>query len=242
MSKRTIPPITVVMVWKKDAKSVRAALTLAAWITGLLSLAYLLEPTSFDPVFRDKYLAHLRLVLLHGVSGVLALCLGPLLLFPDPLGLGWGKLSSVAHRLLGRLYVGAVLVGAVTGRELAEMAFGGGVARAGFLLLALLWLFTVWRAFILARAGLVLAHRRWMARNYALTFSAVTLRALLHLGQMAGLSFAVLYPWAAWSCWVPNLMLAEIVVRRLSFQPGDNPQAIFEGQELGDVAEDGLGD
>lgn len=194
----------------------RIALTLSAWITGFLSLAYLLDPHSFDPVFRDKYLAHLPVVLLHGLSGVLALGLGPVLLFQDPLGQGWSPLRGATHRQLGGLYLGAVLVGGLSGLRLAGEAFGGTVGQTGFSLLAVLWLGTAWRAFALARHGHFADHRRWVARNYALTCSAVTLRALLSGGQMAGQPFEALYPWTAWLCWIPNLIAAEALLFRSS--------------------------
>lgn len=190
-----------------------AITTLSAWLTGLFSIAYLLEPESFDPTFRPKYQAHLALVLLHGLSSVVALGTGPMLLWKDPLGRGWGEPTGTVHRALGRLYVGAVLVGGLSGARLAGMAFGGLAAQTGFLVLAALWLTTAGLAFQLARTGRFAEHRRWMARNYALTFSAVTLRGMLHLGQLAGLSFAQVYPWAAWLCWLSNLGLAEAAAK-----------------------------
>ncbi|MEQ9003518.1 MAG: DUF2306 domain-containing protein, partial [Pseudomonadales bacterium] len=53
-------------------------------------------------------------------------------------------------------------------------------------------------------------HRRWMVRNFALTFAAVTLR--LELGLLTGAlgwSFDHAYLTVAWLCWVPNLVVAE---------------------------------
>jgi len=54
-----------------------------------------------------------------------------------------------------------------------------------------------------------------MIRNFALTFAAVTLRIWLPL--MAGLMhvpFTPAYVTVSWLCWVPNLLLAEVLVHR----------------------------
>ena len=56
----------------------------------------------------------------------------------------------------------------------------------------------------------VASHRRWMMRNYALTFGAVTLR--IQLGLLTGplgFAFAQAYPLVAWLAWVPNLIVVE---------------------------------
>jgi hypothetical protein len=89
----------------------------------------------------------------------------------------------------------------------------GLVAAAGFGLLAVPWLATtavgVWKA----RARDFAAHRQWMIRSAALTFAAVTLRHELPLLVLGGLEFPTAYTIVAWLCWVPNLLVAEWVVR-----------------------------
>jgi mannose-6-phosphate isomerase-like protein (cupin superfamily) len=62
---------------------------------------------------------------------------------------------------------------------MAAHAFGGPIARLGFAGLALAWLVTGTCAYRAIRAGNVALHRRWMVRNFALTFAAVTLRLWL---------------------------------------------------------------
>lgn len=114
------------------------------------------------------------------------------------------------HRLLGRIYLLAVLAAGLGGLGIATIAHGGASARIGFGLLALLWLgsgLAAWRAIV---AGDIEAHRRWMTRNFALTFAAVTLRVDLVLLQNAfGLGFDDAYRTVAWFAWVPNLVIAE---------------------------------
>jgi hypothetical protein len=89
------------------------------------------------------------------------------------------------------------------------------VAHVGFGLLASFWLLTTIRGFLFIRAGHDIDHRAWMIRSYSLTFAAVTLRIYLPLSLAIGLPFDVAYPAISWVCWVPNLIVAELMfVRR----------------------------
>jgi hypothetical protein len=56
-------------------------------------------------------------------------------------------------------------------------------------------------------------HRTWMMRSYALTLAGVSLRLqLLILTGWGGLPFDAVYVVTAWSSWVPNLILCEILI------------------------------
>jgi hypothetical protein len=74
--------------------------------------------------------------------------------------------------------------------------------------------FQFWAALRERRSGL----HRWMVRNFALTFAAVTLRLWLPGSVVSGVPFGIAYPIVAWLCWVPNLVFAESLLRR-----GDGP-------------------
>lgn len=117
------------------------------------------------------------------------------------------------HRALGRVYGIAVLAGGAAAIGLAVQADGGLPGRAGFFVLGALWLLTTATAIARIRAGDRFAHERWMMRSYALCLAAVSLRILLPLSQVAGIDFAIAYPIIAWACWVPNLAVAEWMVR-----------------------------
>lgn len=114
------------------------------------------------------------------------------------------------HRWTGRVYLCAVLFGGLGGLAIARISQGGFSAHLGFSLLALLWLASASIAFANIRRGDIRAHRRWMIRNFALTFAAVTLRVELPLmtGGL-GIPFADAYQAVAWLAWVPNLVVAE---------------------------------
>ncbi len=95
-------------------------------------------------------------------------------------------------------------------------AFGGVTARLGFAALALAWLYTGTRAYLAIRSRDVAAHRRWMVRNFALTFAAVTLRVYLPASALAGIDFELAYSAIAWLCWMPNLVFAELWFNRIA--------------------------
>ena len=67
----------------------------------------------------------------------------------------------------------------------------------------------------MVRRGNIAAHRQWMIRNFALTLAAVTLR--IYMPLMLGVlhwPFPRTYIAVSWLCWVPNLMIAEWMVRQ----------------------------
>lgn len=120
------------------------------------------------------------------------------------------------HRMLGRIYATACVLGGAAGFMLALGTTAGPLAAWGFGLLAPAWIYTTVQGVRAARDRRLGDHRRWMIRSFALTFAAVTLRLYIPLGILAGLSFEQIYVATAWISWVPNLVLAELYLRRRS--------------------------
>jgi hypothetical protein len=55
-----------------------------------------------------------------------------------------------------------------------------------------------------------------MIRSYALTFAAVTLRIWLpFLIGILGLTFIEAYKIVAWLSWIPNILVAELIISRI---------------------------
>jgi len=157
---------------------------------------------------------------LHITFAGLALALGPLQ-FAASIRRRW----PAVHRWTGRGYLAAVAVGSAAG---LVMSCFSSVAIAGFLgfgALAVLWAWTGWRGLQAIRGGDVSTHQAWMTRNFALTYAAVTLRLELGLliavqllatrGGM-GVEQAYLNAYAPmpFVSWIPNLVIAELVLRR----------------------------
>ncbi len=117
------------------------------------------------------------------------------------------------HRWIGRSYAVLVLLSGLGGLAMALGTEAGPVAALGFGLLAILWLGTTATGVWKVRTGDIPAHRQWMIRSAALIFAGVTLRFELPLLIASGLEFPVAYTIVAWLCWVPNLLVAEWVLR-----------------------------
>jgi hypothetical protein len=118
------------------------------------------------------------------------------------------------HRWLGRLYVVGCTVGGIAGLPLALGSAAGPVATAGFGLLAVAWLVTTlsgWRAGFGRR---IADHRSWMIRSFSLTYAAVTLRIYLAILPTLPIAFVSGYRAISFLCWVPNLLVAELFLRR----------------------------
>ena len=134
---------------------------------------------------------------------------------------GWTQFSQKlrdrylnTHRLVGKIYVGSVMVSSIAGFYIALFASGGITSILGFGGLALCWLFTVIMAYTSIIKRRFKEHENWMIRNYALTFAAVTLRIYLPLSKMAHIDFITAYRVISWICWVPNLLVAEIIISK----------------------------
>jgi uncharacterized membrane protein (DUF2068 family) len=136
--------------------------------------------------------------------------------------IGWSQFSTQfraghlrLHRSLGTVYVLSVVLSGLAGLTIAMFATGGLVSTIGFTGLALTWLFTIIKAYAAILNRNLEEHQNWMIRNYALTFAAVTLRILLPFSQFAlHMDFNSAYRIISWLCWVPNLLVAELFIRK----------------------------
>ena len=177
----------------------------AVGVYGLLPVGAMVHPE-----MRSTFEAQRAGIYLHVFGAAVAMALGPFQ-FSTRIRSRWPTL----HRWSGRLYLGlGVLVGGSAGLYMAFHAWGGAVGRVGFASLAIAWLYTGWQAYGAVRRRDFVEHRRWMVRNFALTFAAVMLRIYLPASLAAGIDAHVAYPAIAWLCWVPNLVLAELALKK----------------------------
>lgn len=155
------------------------------------------------------------LVLLHVAGSVLALGIGLFQFLPR-----LRRAKPSVHRVLGRVYVIAILVGSLAGFPLSYLGFRSlpeAVRNAlwptsvAFATLALVWPWVTGMAFLRVRQRRFEEHRAWMIRSYSLTFAAVTVRLssipLLLVTHDGLLAINV----ATWT-WPLNLLVAEWLV------------------------------
>ncbi|MEM1404070.1 MAG: DUF2306 domain-containing protein [Pseudomonadota bacterium] len=181
-----------------------AALAVAVYAGLLLALP------EVRPGFVDGLFARLPLATaLHLSGGVAAVLIGAYQFYP-----GLRQRHLVLHRWLGRVYVFAIATAGVAGLIMALGTPWGVLAQSGFSGMAIAWLITTTVAFLRIRTRDIHRHRQWMIRSYAVTLAAVTLRLYLGLMVLLGIAFRDGYPWVAWLSWVPNLLIAEYLIRR----------------------------
>jgi len=156
----------------------------------------------------------------HIAGGAVALLAGP-----SQFSRRLRNRARTLHRALGRVYFGAVALAALAALVIAPWNSAGLVGVLGFGSLGVLWLWTGALALRAIRRRDVEVHQAWMIRNYALTFAAPTLRlwlVLLITAQVASsggvldpeLAFSRAYVVVPFLCWVPNLVVAEWLIRR----------------------------
>ena len=191
------------------------AILVLSWIVVLYGSLYLiLRQRMFPPELVDSFKARPWGIYPHVIVGMLGLALGPLQFHPRI------QMRTALHRTIGKVYVGIAMLVGLVGLYMAWYSFGGPITHMGFGLLAVGVLVTTWTAYRLVRARQFRKHREWMIRSYALMFGAVTLRLWLPLfiigyqGQ-----FLPAYRWIAWVSWVPNLLVAELYIRRTRTRP-----------------------
>ena len=119
--------------------------------------------------YRLQVIADRHLLIPHTLCGITALLAGPSQ-FSSRLRQRHLKL----HRVLGRIYVISVIIGALTGIALAA----GRPGMPGTSMQAAAWIVCTGAALITARNRQINQHRQWMVRSYAVTFTFVSSRVL----------------------------------------------------------------
>lgn len=120
----------------------------------------------------------------------------------------------VWHRKVGKIYVFAAVISALCGIGIGFYATGGIISAAGFISLGIFWLLFTLMAYKAIKNGNVQQHQAFMIYSFSACFAAVTLRIWLPLLTAVIGEFIQAYQIVAWLCWVPNLVVAHMIVRR----------------------------
>lgn len=143
-----------------------ALITLFVFITSEL---FLVIDYPMYHAYRLQVIADRHLLIPHSLAGVSALLIGPV-----QFSSRFRRKHLALHRVLGRIYVLSVFIGSFTGIALAA----GRPGFPGTSMQAAAWMVCTTAAFITARNRQIVAHRQWMARSYAVTFTFVSSRVL----------------------------------------------------------------
>lgn len=120
------------------------------------------------------------------------------------------------HKYIGWVYAIVVIcLAGPAGFYMGLFANGGLPSQVAFCLLAILWIYFTVVAIAKVIKGDIKSHREFLIRSFALTLSALTLRAwkylLVVLFQPRPMD---VYEIVAWLGWIPNLIIAELIIRK----------------------------
>lgn len=139
--------------------------------------------------------------------------------------IGWSQFSEkirtkhlTIHRKIGVVYVIAAILSSIASLYIAFYATGGVIPSMGFFCLGIIWCLTTALAFLSVKKGLIDVHQNMMIYSYASCFAAVTLRIWLPILVLMCNEFILAYQIVAWLCWVPNLLIAMMIVRNIKKQ------------------------
>ena len=162
----------------------------------------------------------------HVAGASLCLAAGTPLTFPR-----WTRRYPAWHRLLGYVYLNAVLwMAAPTGIALAFTAKGGLAGTAGFVLAGTAWWLTTWSGYRAIRRRDLAAHVRAMVRSYCWALSAPAFRIIQAALFLLQLDDATNYVVSLWLSIAASAVLAESFLshqRRGFLEPAaaQSPQA-----------------
>lgn len=163
----------------------------------------LLDPASF---LRLRYAPVPWLMFAHGIPAALALVLG---VFQFSSRLRQRHLQ--VHRVLGRIYVASVVIGAPAAVIVAlklpiPSLFMASLFQAGG------WIITTATALYCVRVGKIQQHKEWMMRGYPFAMAFVVNRAILSIPavQAMGVFAPITVVWStnAVACFLPSYLIA----------------------------------
>ena len=135
----------------------------------ITSEVFLIADYPMYHAYRLQVIADRHLLIPHTLAGIFALLIGPI-----NFSSRFRQRHLKVHRVLGRIYVISVFIGAATGVALAA----GRPGFPGTLMQAVAWIVCTTAAFVTARNRQIIQHRQWMMRSYAVTFTFVSSRVL----------------------------------------------------------------
>ena len=112
------------------------------------------------------------------------------------------------HRPLGRFTGLLVIAGALTSFPVAYESTSPGLARLGFAVQGMVWLFLLWAGVAAARARNRIRHQRYMLAMAAVSSGAIFTRLATAVIAAWDLPFVPLYSAAAWLGWLVPMALA----------------------------------
>lgn len=200
---------------KKASAKYQPLFNTIMWLVGIISLYFLFikaVPKLFvsEKNYGDYYWYRAPWLFIHNIFGIIALLSGPFQLTPKFRNRHW-KL----HRRLGRVYLVSVLIASVTSIYLSLTSAITYTYMAGLFTGSVAWLVTAVLSYQTILQRKVKQHKRWMIRNYVLTFFFIIFFGMYDIFRAAGVNdliqLASILPWVSI---IMPMILTEIYLRR----------------------------
>jgi uncharacterized membrane protein len=147
----------------------------------------------------------------HISGGLVALAIGPFQFSKT-----FRNKYMTTHRLLGKIYLIAILIGTISSTYLAwasaiRVNFSWAFGLQG---LAFAWITTASMAYISVKRGRILQHKEWMIRSYVVTFAFVIFRWVndSQIAHQLMSTFEERGPTTIWLSWTIPLLITEVVL------------------------------
>jgi uncharacterized membrane protein len=186
--------------WKHLMFVVLGLLMILVWFT---RDKMLLDPGSF---LRQRYAPIPWLMIFHGVPGAIALFLAPFQ-FSNRLRQRYLQV----HRIMGRIYVGCVLISAPVAVKVSTILVIPTLFMAS-VIQSSAWIITTVTALYCIRTRRVQQHREWMMRSYPFAMVFIVGRAIIAIPAVArtgelGIA-TVVWSVIATACFLPSFLIA----------------------------------
>jgi uncharacterized membrane protein len=154
---------------------------------------------------------------IHMISGSLAILTG------------WIQFSKrmqnnykVWHRNIGKVYVIASLICAISGFYIGFFATGGWLSALGFISVACIYFYTTLMGYLNIKRKDFILHQNFMTYSYATCLAAVTLRLWVPVSYIFKDNYILSYTIIAWVAWIPNLGVAYWVNKARLIRANDS--------------------
>jgi Predicted membrane protein (DUF2306) len=212
--------------WRQPWLALLTAVIIAWLIYFVLPHYITLDPRKAQVVFIKQFKLHYPILILHILCGAGALVLACVQMWT------WLRREHPkAHRISGRLYIGAVTIGMITAIILAVAADYRDGARIGTYLSGFMVGNMVWavltiaitiRAYLAARRHQWARHRHFMIYSFALTLGILYSRPLKVLAldnTIPGWTIVSFLEVMGWVPWLANLAIAKWWLTRTERRP-----------------------
>ncbi|MEN2281123.1 DUF2306 domain-containing protein [Algoriphagus sp. SE2] len=183
------------------------AIAILTLLAGKFILHDALPYYSFDPEVFGRWKDFQFSLIGHISGGLIALLIGPIQFWES-----FRKSNYKIHRILGKIYLGAILLGTVSSTYLAwntaiKININWALALQG---LALAWFVTIAFAYLSILRKNIDLHREWMIKSYVVTFAFVSFRFMSDLQILQDLE--INGETLIWVSWVIPLLITEMIL------------------------------